>query len=210
LGLILDPCLKFEPHIEHISKKLANISGILWKMRSSLPIKVKKLIYHALFETHIAYLIPIWGRVCDQSIKKLQIIQNRALRNVFDLDRLTNRVQMYSHKVENCLSIRALFYLNTAVLIYNITHKRIHSNIVFTKSGTKATRQYNSLYPQKARTYYGRRCLLTFGPKIFNDAPDDIKRLPHTQAFKWALRCYIRNENFSSVCLSSDFTSKYF
>ena len=209
LGLLLDPCLKFEQHIQHISKKLASISGILWKLKNCLSIPVKKMIYHALFETHIAYLIPIWGRAYDQSIKNLQVIQNRALRNVFQLERLTNRVQMYTHEVENCLSIRALLYLNTATIVYNIIHKNIHSNITFTRIVTRNTRRKNQLHPQKARTSYGSRCLLTFGPKMFNDVPDDIKKLPHSNAFKWALRCQIRNETFSKMCLSSEFTSKY-
>lgn len=117
---------------------------------------------------------------------------------------------MYTHEVQNCLSIRALFYLNTAALVYNIIHKNVHSNIVYTKSSTRSTRQSNKqLNPQKARTGYGSSSILTFGAKIFNHIPEDIKRLPHINGFKWALRCHIRNEEFSKMCLSNEFTEKF-
>ena len=192
-----------------VANKAANVAGVLWKLRRSLPKHVKKLLYQSLLESHLTYLIPVWGRANDQAIKRLQVLQNRALRNVYNLDRLINRVRMYTHMVESCLPIRSLFYLNSATLVYNITHLYTHSNIKFNRVGTRS-RQRDNLRPLKSRTLYGSKSFQSFGPKIFNDIPEDIKRLSHVHGFKWALRCYIRKEEFNDVSLSSKFSAKYF
>jgi hypothetical protein len=209
LGLILDPHLKWDEHINYITRKAASVSGVLWKMRRFLPKNIKKLMYQSLIESQITYLIPVWGRANDQSIKSLQVMQNRALRNVFNLDRLTNRTQMYSHLVENCLPLRSLFMLNSAALVYNITHQNIHTNIILKRVETR-TRQKSYLRPQKAISSFGSRSFATFGPKIYNNLPNEIKALPHVYGFKWALRCHIRNEESIEEALTSKFTATYF
>jgi DNA mismatch repair ATPase MutS len=58
-------------------------------------------------------MIPIWGSASDTAIKSLLVSQNRALRNIYDIDRLASRVQMYTYQVEDFLPIRALYFINT-------------------------------------------------------------------------------------------------
>jgi hypothetical protein len=209
LGLNLDPHLKWDEHIDYVASKIASVSGVLWKMRRMLSKNIKKLMYQSLIESQITYLIPVWGRANDTSIKSLQVAQNRALRNVYSLDRLTNRIQMYSHLVENCLPIRSLFLLNSAALVYNITHRNIHSNITFNEVTTR-TRRESYLRPHKSHSSFGSRSFAAFGPKIFNNIPYGIKKLPHVYGFKWALRCHIRKEESTAASLSSKFTATYF
>ena len=110
LGLIIDECLKWEQHIQHVETKLSNAAGILWKLKNTLPLDIKKKIYKSLFETHLNYMIQIWGSASFTAIKPLQIIQNRALRNVFNIERLTNRCEMFTKLVDNNLPIRAIFF----------------------------------------------------------------------------------------------------
>ena len=106
LGLVLDEHLKFDYHCRNLESKLASCAGMLWKLKNKLPIYIKKKIYSTLFESHLLYMNLIWGAACDNVIKPLQSIQNRALRSVFNLKRETSRVEMYTHKTENCLPIR--------------------------------------------------------------------------------------------------------
>jgi len=76
LGLVLDE------HCKLLESKLTSSAGILWRMRNKLPIHIKKAIYHTLFESHLLYMNTIWGNSCENVIKPLQSIQNRALRSV--------------------------------------------------------------------------------------------------------------------------------
>lgn len=210
LGLILDEHLKFNEHINYIEAKLSSVAGILWKLRRKLPQHIKKKIYFTLFQCHLNYMCTIWGTASDNAIESLQKVQNRALRNVFDIDRRTNRVKMYTHLVENCLPIRALNFISTGTYVFNNLHNKIHSNIIFSKSNNpRKTRSEKGLVPSSARTNYGKKDITCFGIKVFNSLPSDIRQLNHTKKFKWVAQCYIREENFMEMCLSSDYLKKF-
>lgn len=208
LGLILDANLKWNEHISHIENKAANVCGVLWKMRNIIPPHAKKLIYQALLEPHLTYLVTLWGNSTDSIIKPLQVLQNRALRNVYGLDRLTSRVVMYTNLVNNFLPIRGLCYMQTAAFVYNVMHDKIHSNIKF-EANIIETRQKGDLKSRKSRTSYGRRSIQAFGPKIYNEVPSFMKNLPHVHSFKYHLKKTIKTEEYISMFLSSAFSEKF-
>jgi hypothetical protein len=208
LGLYLDPCLKWSDHAEHVKNKLCFASAVLWKLKRIIPRDVKKRIYFAIFQSHLLYMSQVYGNACDTVLKPLQTIQNRTLRNVFGLDRMENRINMYTHLVENCLPIRAIHYINTACYIYGNIHKNIHTNIPIEKSVTRG-RSAARLRPVIGKTNYGKKDILSFGINIFNSIPNDIKTLKTLSSFKWALKCHIRNETFMSKCFDSSYFKEF-
>jgi len=204
LGLLLDEHLKWDRHCGALESKLASISGILWKLKSKLPQVTKKLIYHTLFESHLNYMSIIYGTACDKVISPIQKIQNRALRNVFGIDFRENRVNMYAHLVQNCLPVRTINFISSATFIFNNLLSKIHSNIVFARVLAR-TRNAGDLRKSQSKSNYGKKRISSFGASIYNYIPQDYKNLPHMHAFKWALKCYIRNERMMSLFLSGDF-----
>lgn len=211
LGLYIDDNLKWDIHGQQLESKLSSTVGILWKLRNRLPIHVKKTIYHTLCETHISYMSMIWGTANENVLKPLQVIQNRILKSVFNLPRLTNRVQMYTHKVENCLPIRAICYLNAATYIYKNVKNICLTNIVLQERSQKRRelRNKNIIESSNANTKYGKKSITAFGVKIYNGIPDDIKQLKNPAQFKWALKAHLRNEDFIKSCLTGDFLKKF-
>lgn len=210
LGLIMDQHLKWENHCQALESKLASISGIIWKLRSKLPQSTKKLIYKSLFESHLNYMSTIYGTACQKVLDPIQKIQNRVLRNVFNLDFLENRVNMYTHLIQDCLPIRAINFVNTATFIYSNLSHQIHSNIVFNKNPyNKRSRNAGRLLKALSNSNYGLKRITSFGVSIYNEVPDRIKSLPHMHAFKWALKSHIRNEEMMSLFLSADFLKRY-
>jgi hypothetical protein len=209
LGLIMDELLKWDDHIEYLQSKIASIAGVLWKLKRQLPTIVKKRIYSSLLESHIKYMIPIWGSASDTAIKSLQVSQNRALRNIYDIDRLASRVQMYTYQVEDFLPIRALYFINTTALVYQCIHANIHTNLVFTAVDNEITRSDSYIRPLRSRTTYAARSFLSIGARMFNDVPKIIQESQHVHAFKFSLRNSVRNEDFMAICLSHQFLEKY-
>jgi exonuclease III len=211
LGLVLDHHLKWDAHCAHLTSKLSSAAGMLWKLRRRLPLKVMKSIYQTLFETHLNYLSPIWTNASDTFIKPLQVIQNRALRNVFDLDRRTNRVQMYLNLVENCLPLRAIGFLNTATFIYNASRNSIRTNLSFCRiTNTRSQRRPQVVLKESSsKSSHGKKSISAFGVKLFNSIPNDIKAVRHMHAFKWTLRCHLRNEKFLESCFNNDYLRKF-
>ena len=49
LGVLLDEHLTWKYHITELSRKLARVSGVFFKIRYCLPITVLKSFYHAMF-----------------------------------------------------------------------------------------------------------------------------------------------------------------
>lgn len=90
LGLYIDENLQWITHIKHLERKLAPANGILWKFRNVLPKDAKKLVYDTLFQS-ASY--PRFG-----DLQNVQVLQNSALRNVYELESRSNRVSMYTHQ----------------------------------------------------------------------------------------------------------------
>lgn len=208
LGLHLDENMRWNKHMAHTEKKIAAVNGVLWKLRDYLPQQTKKLIYDSLLQPHLNYMTPLWGLASCKAINHAQILQNRALRNVYNLEWRINRVEMYTHKVESHLPIRGLTVLNTATYMYKNQHGLTHSNIQFTQSREthkRILRNSNDLRPSSARTNYGLKSIESFGPKVFNKVPANIKKSAHQHQFTWSLRCHLRNETFISSCFNASF-----
>ena len=60
--------------------KLSRAIGMLAKIRHYVPKQILLNIYHAIFATHLAYGSQIWGQCSNDLIKKLGVMQNKAMR----------------------------------------------------------------------------------------------------------------------------------
>lgn len=201
----MDEWMRWTEHIKNLEKKLAPANGILWKLRNILPVKSKKLVYDALVHSHLSFMSPIWGLASCKALINAQVLQNRVLRNVYELPRLTNRINMYSHLVESHLPLRGICLLHIASYMFNATHKLTLSNIDFNTTNNRNLRNSNALRPAAARTNYGAKSIEAIGPRAFNKIPAEIKSSRHQHAFKWTLKCHLRNESFIASCFDASF-----
>jgi len=208
LGLIIDENLKWESHIRNVESKISNATAILWKMRYTLPIDTKKMIYKSLIESHLSYMIAIWGSATDSSLRSLQVTQNRALRNVYDLDRLLSRTEMYLERVEANLPVRGLFFLSTAGFVFKVIKGLIYSNTKFERARA-GSRNKSYLRPAVTRTVKASKAIMTIGPKIFNSLTDDVKKSFHWPGFRIAVRKFVQHEDIIQSCFNGDFLDKY-
>lgn len=80
LGVILQDDLKWTLHINEKCKKIGQILAILNKLKHNLPGKILKTIYTALIEPHLTYAITSWANLPDTSLKRLRLLQKRAIR----------------------------------------------------------------------------------------------------------------------------------
>ena len=71
--------LNWKAHINDITLKLIRTNAMLYKVRDFVDAGILKLLYHALFESHIHYACITWAQnVC--AINRLFILQKKALR----------------------------------------------------------------------------------------------------------------------------------
>ena len=76
LGIKIDENLTWINHINDIAIKLNKVNAMLFKVRESVNIKILKLIYYAIFDSHLKYANTIW-RQNRNFISRLIILQKK-------------------------------------------------------------------------------------------------------------------------------------
>ena len=84
LGVHLNEHLNWTEHISHVTKKVAQVSGMIYSSKSYLPKKSRLELYNTLALPHIMYCNPIWGASCPERLDPLIKCQKRIVRNITD------------------------------------------------------------------------------------------------------------------------------
>ena len=82
VGHVIDDKLSWEGHIQHITKKLASVNFGINSSKRFLPLKIRKTLYHSLFESHLNFGVLLWGCAQNKFLNKISILQKKCIRNV--------------------------------------------------------------------------------------------------------------------------------
>lgn len=88
LGLLLDPKLKFDKHIDATLNRCNKLTKMLYPLisrRSRLSSTNKILLYKIIFRPTLMYGFPAWHSCAQFRHKKLQVRQNKLLKMMLDL-----------------------------------------------------------------------------------------------------------------------------
>ena len=80
LGMYIDSHLSWSEHIDKISKKVSSAIGALKRVRPFISRKAGVQLYFALIQPHFDYCCSVWDELGDTLAKKLQKLENRAVR----------------------------------------------------------------------------------------------------------------------------------
>lgn len=98
LGLIIDRTLTFKPHIDYVIQKTQNAIRLLYPLihrKSKLSMQNKVIIFKAALRPIYTYACPLFDRIAHTNLKKLQVIQNKILKMIFDLPWRTPTIQLH-------------------------------------------------------------------------------------------------------------------
>lgn len=197
LGLMLDSHLTWNSHVEYVASKIKSIVGILYRAKHIIPRDVRQLIYLSMFQPHLHYMVELWGSVSMLYLKRIQVIQNQAIRNVLSLPYLSPRMSLYSNSSLRILPVKAIFENALAVFIFKKINGLTHGELTLQVH----EHPYNSrnrllLKKQKCRLSMCQRSISFMGPSIFNDLPPTCKASTNITLFKRACFTYF-SENLS-------------
>ena len=82
LGIYLDSYLDGSAHCALLKTKLQRATGMIAKTRHFIKDSKSQLLslYHSIFASHMTYGCQVWGLCQNKYTKKLQTLQNRAVR----------------------------------------------------------------------------------------------------------------------------------
>ena len=186
LGISLDSRLNFQSHINIMEQKISRGVGILYKLKPILPQSALLKLYYSLIHPYLIYGIIVWGSTFPTYLRKLSILQNKAVKLIGD-GNYSEKATPFYIKLK-ILKIPELFKLEVAKLV----HKHVHNNLpiplsnLFKKShesSTRSTRFSSNPFNLSIPLYRSsrlQRCIRYQGAKVWNSIPTEIRKLPKT------------------------------
>ena len=106
LGLYVDEYLEWSKHCDVLSPKLSRALGMLSRIRHFVPKETLHNIYHAIFSSILNYGSIVWGQKSNNSVQRIEKLQNRALR-------VLNFAQFQAHSMPLYQNSKIIKFLDT-------------------------------------------------------------------------------------------------
>ena len=196
LGVILDDKLLFKEHVNKLSSKISQACYMLHYVKSFLPQKILKQIYHGLVYPLLSYGISIWGNASNHILKPLIVLQKKIVR------KLKGTNNYYEHtrpifKELKMLWLKDIYTLKTTGHIFKVINglsNEMLTNLIAGNQRTRLRNLRNAELNMLDKPYYTlskpRRSLSYAGVDKWNLLPDNIKQCRSFLSFTRQLKLH--------------------
>lgn len=178
LGLYIDETLSWEKHISYLRKKLSAPVGILKQLSYLVPLYLLRTVYFSLVHSHLQYLAILWFPTGKSLIKPIMVLQNRAIKNIYNLPFRYNTKNLYiNFKI---MPLESIYKYQVSVYIHQVIQGARHSNITFTYRNSiheHNTRHRDDLELAKVTTEKAKNSIFFKGVQVYNKIPRDVRSL---------------------------------
>ena len=126
----MDDKLNFNNHISNIKQKVFALVGAL-KRCPKINIRTSTLIYNAHVLSNIRPNILIWSQCRESLCSEIQIVMNKVLKILFNLDWYTSGKNLLY--LTNSMCLKELITLERCKYIYKISKNELKTNITITR-----------------------------------------------------------------------------
>ena len=188
LGVNIDKNLNFTQHISEICTKASQKVGVLMRLRNLIPYQAKLILYKTAIMPHLTYCHLVWNFCKSSDGRKIERIQERALRAVFKTTTETYEELLKRAKLPTLHNRRLQ---DIAILMYKVKNDLVPSYIseIFTRKGTRYNlRNSDFEIPRFNTIRYGKHTLRYQGPYIWSKLENGMRELPSLSIFKTKIR----------------------
>ena len=191
LGVEIDKKLKFKNHINNITNKISKNTGILYKLRSSVPTNTLVCIYRSFVESYLNYCPLVFGNAYRTHLIPLEVAQRKCVRIITNQHPQAHSNPIFANL--KLLKVNDIFKLNLGTYMYKNLDKfslNRHIHVHSTRSG------FNQYIPSFQRlTLTLNQSIYYQVPANWNNIPDAIKECRSLKSFKfnyknWILAAY--------------------
>ena len=125
---LIDKNLTWRPHIDHIASKISKIVGIIARLRHHVPLNTLLQIYRSLIFPYKLYGVPVWGQASQCGLKKILILQKRALRQIFFSSKRSHAIGPL-FVASNILPINMLYFETVSTIMHAVSTRSPPKNI---------------------------------------------------------------------------------
>lgn len=202
LGLVIDDELNFSAHVDHVKKQITPFISLMWRKGKYIPMARRKEIYSAYVHNHLTYMLPIYSECAGYKLKQLQTLQNRSIKAMYRLDRLTPTTYLYSTRL---LPISELVKVERIVCVHKLINSRTKHNFRFVVNAdvhSRLTRRNSQLhvFNQHSSSNLSNAALVA-ALCDFNSMDSDIRHTQCLKTFKAKVRLKVMtlSEKFSAI-----------
>ena len=139
MGVIIDECLTWKPHVQNLTRKISKSFGIIYKSSFCLNKNSLCTLYYSLVYPYLYYCACVWGLTYHSNLKRLVTLQKRAVRTIsrsaFDahsdpifkslkLLKFENIVSLQvATNVRLCISIKMVNSLKVSITCFSLVKK---------------------------------------------------------------------------------------
>jgi exonuclease III len=191
LGVIVDEKLLWTKHIKTVRSKMCRYVGIMYKIKTYLPLKARLQIFHSFVQSHINYCSLVWGFSAKSNIESIFVCQKKGLRavvpgfvNYFYKDGKLPAHTKSSFNKFKILTIHNIIIKNTLIAMHKITNlpDMIPKSVGTTISPNAPTSGSNYETCEDWLNVYGsfvfRKSFFFKGPLIFSDPSTYVIETP--------------------------------
>ena len=185
LGVDIDYRLNFNSHIANICKKASRQLNVLKRIGKYLCKLSKLTIYHSFILSNLNYCPLAWHFCNEQNTRKLEKIQERALRFIYD-----DYICTYDDLLERCsLPTLKLRRMRTMALqVFSIVHKDsplyLHDLINIKQHSYSFRYQNTAVLPQVRTSTYGIKSFRYSAAKLWNSLPNEFRSVSSFNHFR--------------------------
>ena len=174
LGVNFDDNLIFSQHISELCKKASERVGVLARLRNLITTETKLLLYKTAIMPYLTYCHLTWHFCKASDTRKVERIQERALRIVYNSHSETYMNLLDRAKLPSLLNRRLQ---DIVILMYKVKYRLVPDficDIFSTKSCKYNFRNQNFDIPRFNSVLYGKHSLRYLGPFLWNKLDKNI------------------------------------
>ena len=180
--------LNFNNHITAVCRQSSQKVGVLLRLWKLIPVSAKLQLYKSAILPHLTYCHLVWHFCRASDKRKLERIQERALRAVFNTNSLTYQELLDKAQLSS-LNNRRL--QDIAILMYkvknNLTSQYI--NELFRNSSRRyKLRNADFDLPKYNTAKYGRHSIRYYGPYVWSKLNKEDRERTSLESFKKNIR----------------------
>jgi len=188
LGVPIDPVLSFVTYSDQIRRKLSQTVGAISILRNRLTTKLLLNFFHAQFQSHLSYCAYLLLRSSAQSLKSLQVLQNRCLKMIYGLPMDFSTSELYNKVAKSVLPIMGLLFYSCLVMVKKSLLTCDDSLVKFEELRSDRLKNIRAV---NYSTRFMKSDLTHLGSSIYNCLPLNIKSTNSLNGFKIEIKRYL-------------------
>ena len=201
LGVVIDKCLTWKPHIDMICSKLSSKLFLLRRIENYLSLDMKKMFYTGYITPIYDYGCITWKYANKTEFKRLNQFQKRFACTILRKSRRDNSRELFKQLDWLPISNRIEYF--TGLMVYKSIHNlaplymsqllRLADNNHY----NLRSKTHRDIAQIKPRTNH-MKCTFSYsGMKTWNAIPLDIRNIKHYQRFKMHYKNHLQTISLS-------------